>query len=167
MSLEMKVPSVESISEVVISQWMKNEGDFVEMDEVICELESDKATFEVSAEIEGVLRLKVDVGDTVEIGGLLCIIEPGEKKEKLTPEVKSGKVLEEAVEIIEMHVPTVGESINEVTITNWTKSSGDLVVLDEVIAEIESDKATFELTAEATGKLEILAPDGTTLQMGT
>ena len=168
MSLEMKVPSVgESISEVVISQWMKNEGDFVEMDEVICELESDKATFEVSAEIEGVLRLKVDVGDTVEIGGLLCIIEPkGEKKEKLTPEVKSGKVLEEAVEIIEMHVPTVGESINEVTITNWTKSSGDLVVLDEVIAEIESDKATFELTAEATGKLEILAPDGTTLQIG-
>ena len=125
MSLEMKVPSVgESISEVVISQWMKNEGDFVEMDEVICELESDKATFEVSAEIEGVLRPKVGVGDTVEIGGLLCIIEPKvEKKEMLTPEVKSGKVLEEAVEIIEMHVPTVGESINEVTITNWTKSN--------------------------------------------
>ena len=168
MSLEMKVPSVgESISEVVISQWMKNEGDFVEMDEVICELESDKATFEVSAEIEGVLRPKVGVGDTVEIGGLLCIIEPKvEKKEMLTPEVKSGKVLEEAVKIIEMHVPTVGESINEVTITNWTKSSGDLVVLDEVIAEIESDKATFELTAEATGKLEILALDGTTLQIG-
>ena len=168
MSLEMKVPSVgESISEVVISQWMKNEGDFVEMDEVICELESDKATFEVSAEIEGVLRPKVGVGDTVEIGGLLCIIEPKvEKKEMLTPEVKSGKVPEEAVKIIEMHVPTVGESINEVTITNWTKSSGDLVVLDEVIAEIESDKATFELTAEATGKLEILALDGTTLQIG-
>ena len=60
MSLEMKVPSVgESISEVTVSQWMKNDGDHVEMDEVICELESDKATFEVSAEVEGVLKLKV------------------------------------------------------------------------------------------------------------
>jgi 2-oxoglutarate dehydrogenase E2 component (dihydrolipoamide succinyltransferase) len=168
MSLEVKVPSVgESISEVIISQWMKNEGDFVEMDEVICELESDKATFEVSAEIEGVLRLKVGVGDTVEIGGLLCVIDPkGEKKELITPEVKSDKVFGEAVKTIQMHVPTVGESINEVTITNWTKSSGDLVVLDEVIAEIESDKATFELTAEAAGELEILAPDGTNLQIG-
>ena len=168
MSLEMKVPSVgESISEVIVSEWLKNEGDFVEMDEVICELESDKATFEVSAEIEGVLRLKVGVGDTVEIGGLLCVIEPkGEKKEVTTPEVKSEKVVGEAAKIIQMHVPTVGESINEVTITNWNKSSGDLVVLDEVIAEIESDKATFELTAEATGELEILAADGTTLLIG-
>ena len=62
--------------------------------------------------------------------------------------------------------PAVGESINEVTISNWAKASGDLVVLDEVIAEIESDKATFELTAEATGKLEIFAADGTTLEIG-
>ena len=168
MSLEMKVPSVgESISEVVVSQWMKNDGDLVEMDEVICELESDKATFEVGAEIEGVLRLKVGTGDTVEIGGLLCVIEPrSEDKAAITPEVKSEKVFGGVVKTIQMHVPTVGESINEVTISNWTKSSGDLVVLDEVIAEIESDKATFELTAEATGELEILAPDGTTLQIG-
>ena len=115
----MKVPSVgESISEVIVSQWMKNDGDLVEMDEVICELESDKATFEVSAEIEGVLRLKVGVGDTVEIGGLLCVIEPkGEKKEVIAPELKSEKVVGGAVKIIQMHVPTVGESINEVTIT--------------------------------------------------
>ena len=164
----MKVPSVgESISEVTVSQWMKNDGDHVEMDEVICELESDKATFEVSAEIEGVLKLKVGAGDTVEIGGLLCVIEASsEIKEAVPPEVKSEKLTGGAVKIIQMHVPTVGESINEVTISNWAKASGDLVVLDEVIAEIESDKATFELTAEATGKLEILAADGTTLEIG-
>jgi 2-oxoglutarate dehydrogenase E2 component (dihydrolipoamide succinyltransferase) len=168
MSLEMKVPSVgESISEVTVSQWMKNDGDHVEMDEVICELESDKATFEVSAEIEGVLKLKVGAGDTVEIGGLLCVIEASiEIKKAITPDVKSEKLTGGAVKTIQMHVPTVGESINEVTISNWAKASGDLVVLDEVIAEIESDKATFELTAEATGKLEILAADGTTLEIG-
>jgi len=168
MSLEMKVPSVgESISEVTVSQWMKNDGDHVEMDEVICELESDKATFEVSAEIEGVLKLKVGAGDTVEIGGLLCVIEASsEIKEAVPPEVKSEKLTGGAVKTIQMHVPTVGESINEVTISNWAKASGDLVILDEVIAEIESDKATFELTAEATGKLEIFAADGTTLEIG-
>ncbi|MAJ50033.1 MAG: dihydrolipoyllysine-residue succinyltransferase [Flammeovirgaceae bacterium] len=168
MSLEMKVPSVgESISEVTVSQWMKNDGDHVEMDEVICELESDKATFEVSAEIEGILNLKVGLGDTVDIGGLLCVIEPASKtKEVLPPEVKLEKVSLGAAKTVQMHVPTVGESINEVTISNWTKSTGDLVVLDEVIAEIESDKATFELTAEATGILEILAADGTTLEIG-
>ena len=168
MNLEMKVPSVgESISEVTVSQWMKNDGDHVEMDEVICELESDKATFEVSAEVEGVLKLKVGAGDTVEIGGLLCVIEASsEKKEAVPPEVKSEKVFSGAVKTIQMHVPAVGESINEVTISNWAKASGDIVILDEVIAEIESDKATFELTAEATGKLEILAADGTTLEIG-
>ena len=164
----MKVPSVgESISEVTVSQWMKNDGDHVEMDEVICELESDKATFEVSAEVEGVLKLKVGAGDTVEIGGLLCVIEASsEKKEAVPPEVKSEKVFSGAVKTIQKHVPAVGESINEVTISNWAKASGDIVILDEVIAEIESDKATFELTAEATGKLEILAADGTTLEIG-
>ena len=164
----MKVPSVgESISEVTVSQWMKNDGDHVEMDEVICELESDKATFEVSAEIEGILKLKVGAGDTVEIGGLLCVIEASsEIKVAITPDVKSEKLTAGAVKTIQMYVPTVGESINEVTISNWAKASGDLVVLDEVIAEIESDKATFELTAEATGKLEILAADGTTLEIG-
>ena len=108
MSLEMKVPSVgESISEVTVSQWMKNDGDHVEMDEVICELESDKATFEVSAEIEGVLKLKVGAGDTVEIGGLLCVIEASsEIKEAVPPEVKSEKLTGGAVKTIQMHVPS-------------------------------------------------------------
>jgi 2-oxoglutarate dehydrogenase E2 component (dihydrolipoamide succinyltransferase) len=59
MSLEIKVPTVgESISEVTIGQWFKKDGDYVEMDEVICELESDKATFELAAEAAGVLRSK-------------------------------------------------------------------------------------------------------------
>ena len=58
MSKEMKVPAVgESISEVTIGQWFKNEGDFVQVDEVLCELESDKATFEFPAEASGVLRI--------------------------------------------------------------------------------------------------------------
>ena len=65
MSLEIKVPSVgESISEVTIASWSKKDGDYVEMDEVICELESDKATFELNAESSGVLKIKAKEGDT-------------------------------------------------------------------------------------------------------
>ena len=69
-------------------------------------------------------------------------------------------------EIIKMMVPAVGESINEVTISSWLKKNGDIVQLDEVIAEIDSDKATFDLTAESTGKLEIKAQEGDTLEIG-
>src|ERR1700741_3291587 len=67
---------------------------------------------------------------------------------------------------IQIKVPTVGESISEVTIANWLKKDGDSVNLDEVIAELESDKATFELTAPSAGVLKILKPQGSTVPIG-
>ena len=76
MSLEIKVPAVgESITEVTIAQWFKQEGDQVEMDEVICELESDKATFELNAEAAGTLQIKAQEGDTLQIGDVICLID--------------------------------------------------------------------------------------------
>lgn len=78
MSLEIKVPTVgESITEVTLSQWLKQDGDYVEMDENIAELESDKATFELPAEKAGILRIIAQEGDTLEIGALVCTIEEG------------------------------------------------------------------------------------------
>lgn len=78
MSLEIKVPPVgESITEVVLSKWVKNDGDFVEMDEIIAELESDKATFELTAEQAGTLKIVANEGDTLEIGAVVCSIEEG------------------------------------------------------------------------------------------
>src|SRR5690349_18055062 len=73
MSLEVKVPVVgESITEVTIAKWLKKDGDQVAMDEVICELESDKATFELPAEGAGILRIIVAEGETIPIGTVLC-----------------------------------------------------------------------------------------------
>ena len=66
-----------------------------------------------------------------------------------------------------MMVPAVGESINEVTISSWLKKEGDIVELDEIIAEIDSDKATFDLTAESSGKLIIEAKEGDTIEIGS
>ncbi|WP_294347738.1 2-oxoglutarate dehydrogenase complex dihydrolipoyllysine-residue succinyltransferase [Sphingobacterium sp.] len=79
MSLEIKVPTVgESITEVTLSQWLKQDGDYVEMDENIAELESDKATFELPAEKAGILRIIAQEGDTLEIGAVVCTIEEGD-----------------------------------------------------------------------------------------
>ena len=68
--------------------------------------------------------------------------------------------------MIEIKVPTVGESINEVTLLKWTKQDGDYVERDEVIAELESEKATFEVNAEQAGKLKTAAREGDTLRIG-
>lgn len=78
MALEMKVPAVgESITEVTLSRWIKNDGEYVEMDEVIAELESDKATFELTAEKSGVLKTLAAEGDTIPVGAVICAIEEG------------------------------------------------------------------------------------------
>ncbi len=87
MSIEIKVPPVgESITEVVLSSWKKADGDFVEMDEIIAELESDKATFELTAEKAGTLKIIAKEGDTLEIGAPVCSIEEGAAPATKTPE---------------------------------------------------------------------------------
>jgi 2-oxoglutarate dehydrogenase E2 component (dihydrolipoamide succinyltransferase) len=78
MSLEIKVPPVgESITEVTLSSWLKKDGDTVAMDEAIAELESDKATFELTAEKAGVLKTIAKEGDVLAIGAVVCSIEDG------------------------------------------------------------------------------------------
>lgn len=81
MALEIKVPSVgESISEVTIARWNKKEGDYVEMDELLCELESDKATFELNAEAAGILSPKAAEGDTIKVGDIIATIDTSAAK---------------------------------------------------------------------------------------
>jgi 2-oxoglutarate dehydrogenase E2 component (dihydrolipoamide succinyltransferase) len=69
--------------------------------------------------------------------------------------------------VLEIKIPPVGESIAEVTLSRWIKNDGDFVEMDEVIAELESDKATFELTAEQSGVLKTITPEGETIPIGT
>ena len=96
MGLEIKVPPVgESITEVVLSQWVKQDGDYVEMDEIIAELESDKATFELTAEKAGTLKIVASEGDTLAIGAVVCTIEDGgaaPKAESEKPKAESAPV---------------------------------------------------------------------------
>lgn len=85
---EIKVPPVgESISEVTLVKWLKKEGDYVNRDEVLCELESEKATFELNAEQAGVLHIKAEEGATLNIGDLACSIDETAPKPAGAPEV--------------------------------------------------------------------------------
>src|SRR4029078_35930 len=73
---DIKVPTVgESINEVTLAKWLKKDGAYVERDEVIAELESEKATFEINAEKAGVLKLIAHEGDTLKIGDVVCNID--------------------------------------------------------------------------------------------
>ncbi len=188
----MKIPPVgESITEVTVGTWYKKEGDHVKMDEVLCGLDSDKATFELTAEADGILHILAQEGDVLPIGASICTIDDGGSAPAATPapEAKAeapkpaeqpapvaasapvavaepAKPATTSAQVIEVKVPAVGESVTEVTIASWSKKDGDSVALDEVLCELESDKATFELPAEAAGTLRIVAQAGETLPIG-
>jgi len=81
MAIEMKVPSPgESITEVQIARWIKKEGDYVEKDEEVCEIDSDKATLTLAAEASGVLHIKVKEGETIPVGTVVCSIDETSEK---------------------------------------------------------------------------------------
>tara|TARA_S200000501_G_scaffold184951_1_gene174089 strand:+ start:3006 stop:4220 length:1215 start_codon:yes stop_codon:yes gene_type:complete len=76
MILEMKVPSPgESITEVEIAQWLVSDGDYVEKDQTIAEVDSDKATLDLPAEVSGTITLKAEEGDAVDVGAIVCLID--------------------------------------------------------------------------------------------
>ncbi len=191
--IEIKVPTVgESISEVTLLKWLKKDGEYVDRDDVIAELESEKATFEVNAEQSGVIKLIANEGDTLNIGAVLANIDEKAKMPETTAAsngLKRPQVIEQTEPepkpaasngqpatvaepkpagkgIIEMKVPAVGESISEVTLLKWVKNTGDIVERDEVIAEMESEKATFELNAAEAGQLTQAAKEGDVIKIG-
>ena len=175
MSLEVKVPTVgESITEVTIAKWHKKTGDTVALNDLLCELESDKATFELNAEAPGILEVIAKEGDTIAIGTLICKIAgngaaSAAPAKPIAAAVDAPKVVSSPTatsKVLEMKVPTVGESITEVTLANWLKKEGDIIKLNDVLCELESDKATFELNAEASGVLRTIAKQGDVLPIG-
>jgi len=109
MALEMKVPSPgESITEVEIATWLVKDGDYVEKDQAVAEVDSDKATLELPAEASGIITLKAEEGDVIAVGDVVCLIDtdakkPGgdsssEKEESDSKDTKEKEVKEEKKE---------------------------------------------------------------------
>ena len=113
MILEMKVPSPgESITEVEIAQWLVKDGDYVEKDQAIAEIDSDKATLELPAEVSGTITLKAEEGDAVAVGEIVCIIDTEGK-----PSVENNKTKVE-------NKQDVQELVESVKPENKTYASG-------------------------------------------
>ena len=101
MILEMKVPSPgESITEVEIAEWLVQDGDYVEKDQAIAEVDSDKATLELPAEVSGVITLKAEEGDAVAVGEVVCLIDTSASAPEgsATPKAETPKVEEKKTE---------------------------------------------------------------------
>jgi 2-oxoglutarate dehydrogenase E2 component (dihydrolipoamide succinyltransferase) len=95
MAIEIKVPTVgESINEVTLVKWLKADGEWADRDEVIAELESEKATFEINAEQAGAVKQIAKEGDTLAIGDIVCSIDTEAEKPAGAPEKKAQPVKE-------------------------------------------------------------------------
>ena len=134
MILEMKVPSPgESISEVEIAEWLVKDGDFVEKDQTIAEVDSDKATLDLPAEESGIITLKAGEGDAVAVGQVVCLIDTSAK----APQVKNVKQEEKPVNVIKS-VEEPKEIISENSFAKGTPSPAASKILSEKNIPISS-----------------------------
>ena len=100
MILEMQIPSPgESISEVEIAEWLVSDGEYVEKDQIIAEIDSDKATLELPAEQSGTISLKAEEGDVVQVGQVVCHIDTSAESISKDKPSKNEKIPQEKVEV--------------------------------------------------------------------
>jgi 2-oxoglutarate dehydrogenase E2 component (dihydrolipoamide succinyltransferase) len=134
MILEMKVPSPgESIKEVEIATWLVKDGDYVEKDQAIAEVDSDKATLELPAEASGIITLKAEEGDAVAVGAVVCLIDTAAAKPSGAAPVEGPKA--EVVEAPKAEAPKVetpkAAPVVSATYASGTPSPAARKILDE------------------------------------
>ena len=171
---DIRVPTLgESVTEATVATWFKKPGDSVAVDEMLCELETDKVTVEVPSSAAGTLEEIVAAeGETVGVDALLARISEGAAKPAAAAPAKTAAASAPAAETksgaeVAVMVPALGESVSEATVGTWSKKVGDTVSADEMLVELETDKVSVEVPAPASGVIaKILADDGTTVEAG-
>lgn len=169
MTVEVRVPTLgESVTEATVATWFKKPGDAVAVDEMLCELETDKVTVEVPAPAAGTLgEIVAAEGDTVGVDALLATLTEGAGAAPAsTPATEAPAAAAPATvgDSTDVMVPTLGESVSEATVSTWFKAVGDAVAQDDMLCELETDKVSVEVPAPVSGTLtEILAPEGSTV----
>ena len=181
MATEIRVPTLgESVTEATIGRWFKKVGDAIAADEPIVELETDKVTVEVPAPAAGTLsEIAAKEGETVEVGALLGAIGEGkaaagkvdgkneDKEEKREMREKAETSGSAGGKLVEVTVPSAGESVTEAQVGEIYKKVGDAVKADEPILELETDKAAQEVMAPVAGVLrEIAVKSGEEVKIG-
>ena len=168
---EVRVPTLgESVTEATVATWFKQPGDAVAVDEMLCELETDKVTVEVPSPVAGTLAdIVASEGETVGVDALLANIAEGDAAPAPAPAkaapAATASAPAQAAATTDVMVPTLGESVTEATVSTWFKKVGDTVAQDEMLCELETDKVSVEVPAPAAGVLaEIIAAEGTTVE---
>ena len=177
----------ESVTEGTITQWLKSVGDKVEVDEPLLEVSTDKVDTEIPSPVAGTLvEILAEEDDTVEVGDVIARIGDGSGKpaKKEEPKAEDGSAedsseddssdessensaSEGSGEGEDVTMPELGESVTEGTITQWLKSVGDKVEVDEPLLEVSTDKVDTEIPSPVAGTLvEILAEEDDTVEVG-
>ncbi|MBL4663981.1 MAG: 2-oxo acid dehydrogenase subunit E2 [Flavobacteriaceae bacterium] len=183
----------DTMEEGTVASWLKKVGDKVAEGDILAEIETDKATMEFESFYEGtLLHIGIAEGETANVDTLLAIIgEPGEdisellkrdmeseaKEEKMHPSEGGSKTtkistestsisIPEGVEVINM--PRLSDTMEEGTVASWLKKEGDIVEEGDILAEIETDKATMEFESFYSGTLlKIGIAEGETAKVDT
>lgn len=169
----------DTMTEGVIAEWHKKVGDTVKADDVIAEVETDKATMEVMGYVEGtLLYIGVEKGKAAKVNGIIAIVgKPGEDYKSLleggnnnapaaaapakeeakpaaaAPVADNGAAAEALKNATVIRMPLLSDTMTEGKIIAWNKKVGDTVKSDDVLAEVETDKATMEVIGYADGEL--------------
>jgi len=166
MTTEVRVPTLgESVTEATVATWFKKPGDAVAVDEMLCELETDKVTVEVPSPAAGTLaEIVAAEGATVGVDALLASITEGAAAPAPKADAPAKAAPAAAAAEVAVMVPSLGESVSEATVSTWFKKEGDAVAQDEMLCELETDKVSVEVPSPAAGVLaKITAPEGTTV----
>ena len=173
MAIVVNMPRLsDTMTEGVVATWLKSVGDAIEEGDILAEIETDKATMEFESFNEGtLLHIGVKEGETAPVDSLLAII--GEKGEDIsallaegTPELKEENIVadtsktNESSETVKMPegvvvvtMPRLSDTMTEGTVATWLKNVGDVVEEGDILAEIETDKATMEFESFNEGTL--------------
>ena len=194
MAYSVEMPELgESVTEGTITQWLKSVGDTVEADEPLLEVSTDKVDTEIPSPVSGtLLEIKAEEDDTIDVGSVIAIIgdedesagssdssDSDDSEESSSQEEESDSAEESSSsdsddsasaasgDATDVEMPELGESVTEGTITQWLKSVGDTVEVDEPLLEVSTDKVDTEIPSPVAGTLvEILADEDDTIDVG-
>ncbi|MCG7251809.1 2-oxoglutarate dehydrogenase, E2 component, dihydrolipoamide succinyltransferase [Corynebacterium pseudodiphtheriticum] len=185
----------ESVTEGTITQWLKSVGDTVEVDEPLLEVSTDKVDTEVPSPVAGtIIEILAEEDDTVEVGEVIVRVgdenaaaddsndsdDAGDADDNAGSEDSASEEKEDSKEskndkkssggssqATDVEMPELGESVTEGTITQWLKSVGDTVEVDEPLLEVSTDKVDTEVPSPVAGTIiEILAEEDDTVEVG-
>lgn len=183
MAFEFKFPDIgEGIHEGEIVKWLVQPGDSVKEDDVLCEVQNDKAVVEIPSPVEGkILEIKVQEGEVATVGQIFVTLDaPGHESTGSAPAAPAQEAAPApaaqpsapapaagGVSLYEFKLHDIGEGINEGEIVKWYVQTGDSVKEDDVLVEIQNDKSVVEIPSPVAGKvLEVKVQEGQVAVVG-